>query len=103
MRKLLTALATAAMLLASNALIWKAEAAMVTGVGNLPLPNSYSPVEKIRCVCGPYGCACGRRHWRPYGSPATRAIGRIDITALAIGPTVRIAGAGSKEPEPKSS
>ena len=98
MRKLLTALATTSMLMASNATIWKAEAAMVTGVGNLPLANSYSPVEKIRCVCGPYGCACGRRHWR-----ATRAIGRIDITALAIGPTVRIAGAGSKEPEPKPS
>ena len=34
MRKLLTALATTSMLMASNATIWKAEAAMVTGVGN---------------------------------------------------------------------
>jgi hypothetical protein len=69
MRKLLTALATATILMASNALICKAEAAMVTGAGNLPLPNSYSSVEKVRCVCGPYGCTCGRRHWAPYGSP----------------------------------
>ncbi len=68
MRKLLTALATAIILMASNALIGKAEAAMVTGA-NLPLPNGYSSVEKVRCVCGPYGCTCGRRHWRPYGSP----------------------------------
>ena len=69
MRKLLTALGTATILMASNVIIWKAEAAMVTGVGNLPLSNSYSLVEKVRCVCGPYGCTCGRRHWRPYGSP----------------------------------
>ena len=34
MRKLLTALATTSMLMASNATIGKAEAAMVTGVGN---------------------------------------------------------------------
>ena len=56
MPKLLTALGTASMLMASNAIIWKAEAAMVTGVGNLLLSNSYSLVEKVRCVCGPYGC-----------------------------------------------
>jgi hypothetical protein len=69
MRKLLTALATATILMASNALTCKAEAAMVTGAGNLPLPNSYSSVGKVRCVCGPYGCTCGRRHWAPSGSP----------------------------------
>jgi hypothetical protein len=69
MRTLLTVLATATILMASTAIIWKAEAAIVTGVGNPPLSNSYSLVEKVRCVCGPYGCACGRRHWRPYGSP----------------------------------
>ena len=99
MRKLLTALATTSMLMASNATIWKAEAAMVTGVGNLPLANSYSPVEKFAVSAArmdaPAAAAIGDR--------ATRAIGRIDITALAIGPTVRIAGAGSKEPEPKPS
>jgi hypothetical protein len=66
MPKLLTALGTATILMASNAIIWKAEAAMVTGVGNLPLSNSYSLVEKVRCVCGPYGCTCGRRHWARY-------------------------------------
>jgi hypothetical protein len=61
MRKLLTALGTATILMASNGIIWKAEAAMVTSVGNLPLSNSYSLVEKVRCVCGPYGCTCGDR------------------------------------------
>ena len=69
MRKLLTALATAIVIMASNAIIWKAEAAMVTSVGNLPLSNNFSHVESVRCVCGPYGCTCGRRHWAPYGSP----------------------------------
>ena len=69
MRKLLTALGTAIILMACHAIIWNAEAAMVTGVENLPLANSYSLVERARCVCGPYGCTCGRRHWRPYGSP----------------------------------
>ena len=88
MRKLLTALATAAMLLASNALIWKAEAAMVTGVGNLPLPNSYSPVEKIRCVCGPYGCACGRRHCLILGTHLSHValfrFSRVEVVKPAV-------------------
>jgi hypothetical protein len=66
MRKLLTSVATATILIASTGVIWKVEAATVTG---LPLSNSYSPVEKVRCVCGPYGCTCGRRHFRLYGSP----------------------------------
>jgi hypothetical protein len=69
LRTLLTALATATILMGSNAIIWKVEAATVTGIGNLPLSNSYSPVEKVRCVCGPYGCTCGRSHFLLYGSP----------------------------------
>jgi hypothetical protein len=67
MRKLLTAVATATVLLAISAITEKAEAATLTGVGSLPLANSYAPVEKVRrCVCGPYGCACGRRVWKGY-------------------------------------
>ena len=50
MRKLLTAIGTATILMASNGIIWKAEAAMVTSVGNLPLSNSYSLVEKVRAL-----------------------------------------------------
>jgi hypothetical protein len=69
MPKLLTAIATATIVIASSGIIWKAEAATMTAVGSLPLSNSYSPVEKVLCVCGPYGCACGRRHFRLYGSP----------------------------------
>jgi hypothetical protein len=57
----------AATILIASAIGWKAEAAVMTGVGSLPLTNSYSPVEKIRrCVCGTYGCACGRRYRRGY-------------------------------------
>ncbi len=103
MRKLLTALATTSMLMASNATIWKAEAAMVTGVGNLPLANSYSPVEKFAVSAARMDAPADAAIGDLMVVRATRAIGRIDITALAIGPTVRIAGAGSKEPEPKPS
>ena len=68
MSKLVTVLATATILIAGGGMIWRAEAATVTGIKNLPLSNSYSPVEKVRCVCGPYGCTCGRSHFRLYGS-----------------------------------
>ena len=63
--QLLTALATATILMGSNAIIWKVEAATVTGIGNLPLSNSYSPVEK--------GSLCLRPVWmhlRPQPFPA---------------------------------
>ena len=47
MRKLLTAIATVMLLLAGS-LIWKAEAAMTTGVGGLaPLTKSHTPVENV--------------------------------------------------------
>jgi hypothetical protein len=47
MRKLFTAIATLALLLAGS-LIWKAEAATMTGVGSLaPLTKSYKPVENV--------------------------------------------------------
>jgi hypothetical protein len=47
MRKLLSALATATILLAGS-LMSKAEAAMVTGVGTLPVQTkSYTPVETV--------------------------------------------------------
>src|SRR5262245_21329361 len=65
MRKLLTALATTTILMVSNTINWKAEAA----IGHLAVPNGYSPVEKVLCVCNSYGCSCGRRHYRLYGSP----------------------------------
>jgi hypothetical protein len=47
MRTLLTALAVT-MLIGGSAVIWKAEAGMISGVGSLPLTSSYSPVEKVR-------------------------------------------------------
>jgi hypothetical protein len=47
MRKLFTAIATVTLLLAGS-LIWKAEAAMTTGVGGLaPLTKSYTPSENV--------------------------------------------------------
>ena len=47
MRKLLTAIATVMLLLAGS-LIWKAEAAMTTGVAGLaPLTKSHTPVENV--------------------------------------------------------
>ena len=81
MPKLLTALGTATILMASNAIIWKAEAAMVTGVGNLPLSNSYSLAKRFAASAAlmdaPAAAAIGH---------ATRAIGPIAITAMSIGP-----------------
>ena len=65
MRKLLTAIVTV-MLLLLGSLVWKAEAAMTTGIGS-PLTKSNSPIESVACWCGPYRCAC-RRYWGPrYG------------------------------------
>jgi len=46
---------------------WKADAAALSGVSSLPpLVHSSSPVETVRCVCGPRGCACGRAWRRGY-------------------------------------
>ena len=62
-RKMLFALAGVAVLLAGS-VAWKADAAAPIGVSSLPpLVHSSSPVETVRCVCGPRGCACGRV-WR---------------------------------------
>jgi hypothetical protein len=47
MRTLLAALVVT-MLIGGSAVIWKAEAGMISGVGSLPLTNSYSPVQKVR-------------------------------------------------------
>ena len=64
MRKLLTILATAFVLLAGSAL-FKAEAAPIGGVGAIaPITKGTSPVENVGCWCGPYRCAC-RRYWGP--------------------------------------
>jgi hypothetical protein len=60
--------------LASNA-----EAATMGGVGGLSsLANGYSPVQTVRCVCGPRGCACGRhrgRVWRCWWHRGRRVCG----------------------------
>ena len=73
MRKVLTVLATAMMLLGGS-LVWKAEAAPLSGVADQPpLTKSTSPLKGVACWCGPYRCACGRRYgyygygYRPYG------------------------------------
>ena len=69
MRKLITAMAATAAILIAGSIAWKAEAATVTGVASLPpLARTYSPVENVRCVCGPYRCVCGHPYYRRYGS-----------------------------------
>jgi hypothetical protein len=66
MRKLITAVATAAAILIAGSITWKAEATTVSGIGTLPpLTKSASPVEKVYCWCGGYRCAC-RYYGRPY-------------------------------------
>src|SRR6516162_10329110 len=55
-RKMLFALAGVIVLLAGSP-AWKADAAALSGVSSLPpLVHSSSPVETVRCVCGPRGC-----------------------------------------------
>ena len=65
-RKMLLALAGVAALLGASPAL-KADAAALNGVSSLPpLVHSSSPVEAVRCVCGPRGCACGRAWRRGY-------------------------------------
>ncbi len=65
MVKQFTALRATAAILIVGSLVWKAEAAQVTGVcGLAPLTKRYSPVEKAGCWCGPYRCECSRAYWR---------------------------------------
>ena len=65
MPKLPTAFATATILLASSGIVWKAEAATMTGVGSLaPLTTSYTPVEKVYWRRHYY-----RRGYYGYGRP----------------------------------
>jgi hypothetical protein len=79
MPKLLTALATATILMASSGIIWKAEATPMTNIGSLThLTKSYTPTEKVgywrryyrRCYrrghCG-YGYPSYGYGYRPYG------------------------------------
>ena len=48
MSKLVTALATATILIAGGGMIWRAEAATMTHAGSLaPLTKSYTPAEKV--------------------------------------------------------
>jgi len=65
MRKLLTVLATAGILMAGS-LIWKAEATPTTGIGSLPtLTKSHAPIENVYYYRrGYYGY---RRHYYGYG------------------------------------
>jgi len=64
MRKLLTAVATATILLAGSAM-WKAEAATPATSVLPPLANTTTPLESVGCWCGPYRCACRRPWWGP--------------------------------------
>jgi Zn-dependent membrane protease YugP len=70
MVKQFTALTATAAILIVGSLVWKAEAAPVTGVcGLAPLTKRYSPVEKAGCWCGPYRCA---------------SVGPIGIAAIGV-------------------
>jgi hypothetical protein len=54
----------------------RAEASTLTGLSGLPnLTHSSSPVESVRCVCGPRGCACHRRVWRCWWHRGRRVCG----------------------------
>jgi hypothetical protein len=68
MRTLLTVCATAAILIAGGA-IFKAEAAMTTGLGSLPLMKSYTSIEKVGYWRRQYRRAY-RRGYYGYGYPA---------------------------------
>jgi hypothetical protein len=76
MRKLAIVLAATTVMVFAGALAWKADATTLTGVGGLPtVTKSYSPIENVRCVCGPRGCACHRRVWRCWWHRGRRVCG----------------------------
>jgi len=68
MRKLITAGAMAAAILAAGGVAGTAGATPLTSAGTLPAQSqSSSPVQRAACWCGPYRCACRRyRYYRPY-------------------------------------
>jgi hypothetical protein len=69
MSKLVTALATATILIAGSSMIWRAEAATMTNVGSLaPLTKSYVSVEKVAYWRRQYRRAY-RRGYYGYGYP----------------------------------
>jgi hypothetical protein len=41
-------------------------AGTAAGSGRPPQTNIHDQVQKVRCVCGPYGCSCGPRYWPGY-------------------------------------
>ena len=78
MRQLAITFAATMLIVFTGALVSKAEATTLTGVGGLqPLVNGYSRVETVRCVCGPRGCVCGRhrgRVWRCWWNNGGRRV-----------------------------
>jgi hypothetical protein len=78
MRQLVITFAVTMLIAFAGALASNAQAATFAGVGSLPpLVQGYSPIETVRCVCGPRGCACGRRHrvWRCWWHRGRRVCG----------------------------
>jgi hypothetical protein len=81
MSKVLLGLVAATIAIASSAIGWKAEAAMVAGARSLLVTNSYSLVEKVRRRGYEYDHHYGLRdygyyghRYRPYGYDCTYAI-----------------------------
>ena len=57
MRQLVITFAVTMLIAFAGALASNAQAATFAGVGSLPpLVQGYSPIETVRCVCGPRGC-----------------------------------------------
>jgi len=73
MAKLSLAMMTVVLLIG---LTVSANASTLTGVSGLPnLTKGYSPIETVRCACGPRGCACRRRVWRCWWHRGRRVCG----------------------------
>jgi len=72
-KKMLFAAAGAAFLVAGS-IAWNAHATTLIVPHSLP---NYSPVENVRCACGPRGCVCGhrRRVWRCWWARGRRVCG----------------------------
>jgi uncharacterized membrane protein len=65
MRKLITAVAATAAILAAGSILSRAEATTATGIGSMA--KSASLVETVACWCGRYRCACGHPYYHRYG------------------------------------
>jgi hypothetical protein len=94
MRKLITTLTATILIVGSIA--WKAEAAIVTGVGSSPLlTKTYSPIERVDCFLSPCSHPDSYYH-EPYYRPYRYGYNRYGYNGYGYRPYGYYYGYGSR-------